>query len=266
MRAAKFIEILTPRQSAEDLDSALAKFAERYRTVIDNGYVVSVPDNPMGVAHFQVTEIISELGLPVPPGQVLLHLNTFHKKDDLDAILRAAAKLGIRNVLLITGDGSERLPKIPPESIGAEGASATSVDLLRYVDREFKGAFHRGVAFNQYEPQDHEIAKLKRKLAAGAEFAVTQPVLVWDKRIEKLREFGVPVAVGAWMSKNLDLLAECVGYPLTSGSDGPYDPAANLVGLRRAHPDFGVYLALLSFKNQLALLPQWLGAPSHADD
>ncbi|MBM4142968.1 MAG: hypothetical protein FJ225_05155 [Lentisphaerae bacterium] len=265
MRAAKFIEILTPRQSVADLDAALEKFAERYRTVVDSGYVVSVPDNPMGNLHFQVTEIVSELGLPVPPAQLLLHLNTFHTRDNLDEILRSAIDLGIRNVLLVTGDGSERLPKIAPESIGAEGESATSVDLLRYLDREYKGAFHRGVAFNQYEPQDHEIAKLKRKLAAGADFIVTQPVLAWDKRIERLREFGVPVAVGAWMSKNLDLLAECIGYPLKSESEGPWDPAAILVALRKAHPDFGVYLALLSFKSQLALLPQWLGAPAAAE-
>jgi len=262
MHSRHLIEILTPRQNVEDLDAALERFVERFQTVIDDGYVVSVPDNPMGNVHFQLTEILSELELSAPPDQILLHLNTFHKKDDFDTILEIAAGLGIHNLLLISGDGGERLPKLEPHSLGAEGESVTSVDLLRYVGDRYPGTFHCGVAFNQYEPQDHEMEKLHRKLDAGASFIITQPVIGRDDNVRALLPFGVPVALGAWMSKRLDLLADCIGYPLAK--HGPYDAVSNLLALQEEYPRFGIYLALLSFKTQLATLPQWLSARAPA--
>lgn len=262
MHSRHLIEILTPKQNVEDLDAALERFVERFQTVVDDGYVVSVPDNPMGNVHFQLTEIISELELHAEPDQVLLHLNTFHKKDEFDGILDTAAELGIRYLLLVSGDGGERLPKLEPAAIGASGESVTSVDLLDYVRERHPDVFHCGVAFNQYEPQDHEMEKLRRKLDAGASFIITQPVIGRDDDVRALLQFGIPVALGAWMSKRLDLLADCIGYPLEKR--GPYDPLANLLSLQEEYPRFGIYLALLSFKNQLAALPQWLTARAPA--
>ena len=42
----------------------------------------------------------------------------------------------------------------------------TSVELLKYVNREYPGMFSLGVAFNPYEPEDHEMEKTQRKIDA----------------------------------------------------------------------------------------------------
>jgi hypothetical protein len=67
-----------------------------------------------------------------------------------------------------------------------------------------------------------------------------------DGVVSSLRRFGLPVFIGAWMSKRVDLLLECVG--LEPRQDAQYDPAENLALLDRRYPEYGLYLALLSFK------------------
>jgi len=246
------IEVLTPKQNSEKLEEDLGKFAEKYNTVMEAGYVACITDNPMGLLSFQATDIIPELGLTVNPEQLMIHLNTFHTKEALDGILDTAAKMGAKYILAITGDGSERLPKLRPEAIGETCNSVTSVELIRYIRRRHPGVFSPGVAFNPYEPQDHELEKMHRKVDAGAEFICTQPIIGRDERVFALKPFGLPVVIDAWMSKKLHLLSECVGY--TIPEDTPYDPIANLGELRKAYPDCGLYLALVSYKNQFPLL------------
>jgi methylenetetrahydrofolate reductase (NADPH) len=243
------IEILTPRQSRQDIDVELDKFSQRYLAVLDTSYMVSIPDNPMGNLHYQSTEVISELGLPVDPDRLLVHLNTFHTRSDLDNILSASGRLGVRYMLIVSGDGGERLPRLAPASVGATVNTVTSVELLRHIHREHPGEFTCGVAFNQYEPLDHEVEKMRRKVDAGARFIITQPVIGRDDRVDALRQFGLPVAVGAWMAPNLQLFADCIGYAVPDGT--PYDPMANLRELREHYPRYGVYLALLRLKTQL---------------
>jgi methylenetetrahydrofolate reductase (NADPH) len=261
MKARDYIEVLTPKQNVEDLDGALERFVDRVQTVVHDGYVVSVPDNPMGTVHFEVLDVLGELDVEVPPRQLLVHLNTFHTKEGMDNVLRTADEKGIEQLLAVSGDGGERLPRLHPESIGFDGNAVTSVELLRYIHREYPGRFSTGVAFNQYEPAEHEIEKLSRKLEAGAQFVITQPVLANGNHVGMLRDFGIPVSVGAWMSRRIQLLSECIGYDVNAG--GQYDPVQNLTALREGYPDFGTYLALVSFKNQLPLLPSLLGR-SHA--
>lgn len=246
------IEVLTPKQNTENLEDDLAKFAEKYATVMDAGYTVCVTDNPMGNVSFQATDIIPELGLEVKPGQLSIHLNTFHTKEDLHKILDTAQGMGVRDILVVTGDGNERLAKLAPQAIGLTCNSVTSVELLAYIRKTWPGVFTLGVAFNPYEPQDHELEKLHRKIDAGAQFICTQPVLGKDERVLGLAKFGLPVFVECWMSKKLHLLSECVGYPIPE--DTPYDPLANLKSLTELYPACGMYLAMVGYKTQFPLL------------
>lgn len=249
------IEILTPKQNTADLDGDLEKFAEKFNQVMEAGYVACITDNPMGMVSFQATDIIPELGLEVKPGQLSLHLNTFHTKPDLHAILDTAAKLNIKDVLVVSGDGNERLAKLSPESIGLACNAVTAVELVGYIRKTYPGVFSLGVAFNPYEPQDHEIEKMHRKIEAGAEFICTQPVLGRDERVLGLKKFGLPVFVECWMSKKLHLLSECVGY--TIPEDTPYDPMANLKELQSTYAGYGMYLAMTGMKTQFPLLKNY---------
>ncbi|NQU38945.1 MAG: methylenetetrahydrofolate reductase [Lentisphaerae bacterium] len=251
------VELLTPKQNSKDLDGDLEKFMAKYNTIMDAGYIASITDNPMGLLSFQATEIIPELELEVKPDQLLMHLNTFHTREALDEILTAAADMGIKYLLPISGDGNERLPKLSPESIGFDGKAVTSVELLSYIHQAYPDRFVCGVAFNPYEPQDHEMAKMQRKIDAGAAFIVTQPVIGNDQCVKQLIDaVEIPVIIDAWMSKKLYLLSECVGYEIPE--DHPYDPLANLKELQASFPGSGLYLALRGMKTQLPILDEVL--------
>lgn len=247
------VELQTPKRSSEDIEKDLATFEDKYRKVVEAGWTVCITDNPMGLLSYGALETIELLGLPVHPEQLMVHLNTFHPKAELDGILEAFAAAGGRHLLVVSGDGSQRLHRLEPAEVGIECQTVTSVELLRYIDREYPGRFTCGVAFNPYEPQDAEIEKMRRKAGAGAAFIITQPVIGRDDRLDGLAPFRLPVVLDAWMSKKLHLLSECVGHEIPEGT--PYDPMENLRELRRSYPDYGLYLAILGFKTQYPLLP-----------
>jgi methylenetetrahydrofolate reductase (NADPH) len=136
--------------------------------------------------------------------------------------------------------------------------SVTSVELLKYISSEYPGAFILGVAFNPYEPEEHEFEKMEKKIKAGAAFIITQPLLGRNKVVNKLLKKypQIPVIVEAWMSKKLHLLSEAVGYEITMNCE--YDPIVNLKVLHNLYPECGVYLSLLGFKNQFDLIKETL--------
>lgn len=246
------IELLTPKQNTEKLEADLEAFTEKFNHLMDAGYVACITDNPMGIPSFQATDVITELGLTPKPGQFSLHLNTFHTLEELHKILDIAQTLAVKDILVISGDGNERMAKLQPAALGLTCNAVTSVELVAYIRKTYPGVFALGVAFNPYEPQDHEVEKLHRKIDAGAEFICTQPVLGKDERVLGLAKFGLPVFVECWMSKKLHLLSECVGY--TIPEDTPYDPMVNLKELQSVYKGFGMYLAMLGYKTQFPLL------------
>ena len=250
------IEILPPKQDTEQLDTDLNRFAEKYNKILESGYCACITDNAMGRLAFQGPEVIEEMGLPSNPEQVMIHLNTFHTKQDLDNILESCKSLGIRYLQIISGDGSERLPKLQPKDIGEDISvkSVTSVELLKYIKSSYPGIFVLGAAFNPYEPKEHEFEKLGRKFDSGATFIVTQPIIkkneVMDELLEKYPD--VPVFFEAWMSKKISLLSEAVGYEVEAGEQ--FDPVETLKTLHATYPACGIYLSLLGFKTQFGLI------------
>lgn len=248
------VELQTPKRSSEDIDKDLQTFEDKYRKVVEAGWTVCITDNPMGLLSYGAMETIELMGLPVRPEQLMVHLNTFHPVKELRQILDAFQAAGGKSLLLVSGDGSQKLHRLEPAEVGLACTTVTSVELLRYVDREYPGQFTCGVAFNPYEPQDAEVEKMKRKVDAGASFIITQPIIGRDDRLAGLEPFRLPVILDAWMSKKLHLLSECVGHEIPEGT--PYDPMENLRELRRNYPDYGLYLAILGFKTQYPLLPE----------
>ena len=249
------VEVLPPKQDSEKLEKDLEIFSNKYLRVMDSAYCACITDNAMGLLSFQGTEMIEELDLPVIPEQVMIHLNTFHTKDDLDNILNICKTKGIRYLLIITGDGSERLPKLHPSDVGATDVeSVTSVELLKYINREYPDTFVLGVAFNPYEPEEHELEKMERKIKAGATFIITQPLIERNEIVDRLLKKypKIPVIVEAWMSRKLHLLSEAVGYEIPENTE--FDPISTLKMLHKLYPGCGVYLSLLGFKTQYHLI------------
>jgi methylenetetrahydrofolate reductase (NADPH) len=248
--SAYLVEILTPKRTDPvEAKDKINLFAERFYRVLDCGLGLSVPDNPMGQPRFSLLEMIEQHGLPVEAQKTVMNLNTFHSKAELDRLLTTAAHLGVTNVLVVRGDGGPKLPKLDAKSIGGNKNVATSIDLIRYINAEYRGKFTTGCAYNQYSPMPFELNRLTEKIAAGARFVITQPVIGKDPNVDALFGYGIPVVIEAWMSKNVELLFRSVRK---SGDEKAieYDPASNLKTLQEAYPDSCIYLSMLGFKKQ----------------
>jgi methylenetetrahydrofolate reductase (NADPH) len=254
---AYLIEILTPlRSDQENVKENMGRFAGRYRRIMDSGCGVSIPDNPMGRPRYNALEAIDSCGLSIDPQRMVMNLNTFHTKDELDGVLSRASSMGVKYLLIIRGDGGPDLAKLNPQSIGGQKTIATSIDLIRYINTGYADMFVTGAAFNPYNPIDFETRRLQQKMAAGAKFIITQPIIGQDPHVDALQNLGIPIVIEAWMSKNIDLLYKSVRKQKDASSE-VYDPAQNLKVLHDAYPQNCVYLSMLSFKQDWKhLLPK----------
>ncbi|MBN2200822.1 methylenetetrahydrofolate reductase [bacterium] len=284
----QFMELIAPRQDTQDLDGDFAKFEERYRLFLEHDTVISITDNPMSHLSFMAPEMIDVLGLPVRPENAIVHLNTFHRKtdekfepgkeqneQDLDILLQHALRLGIRYLLCVSGDGSDKFPSLEPQDLGFDPRTVkrvTSVQLMEYIGGAYPGRFTCGVAFNQYEPAREEMEKLERKHQAGAGFIITQPVSMkgesdariveanrnLDAMMKYADQNGMQVILEAWMSKKLaHLMPECVGVDIRFGD---FDPWANLRDMHARYPDRKCYFSMIFGEQGLIKALEAIGA------
>ncbi len=251
------VELLSPKRTAGDQpEDLLDRFAERYRRILDAGCGVSIPDNPMGQTRLGALESIDLRGLSVDPEKVVMNLNTFHTKSELDGVLQKAAKANLKYILVVRGDGGPLLPKLDSKSIGGKLSVATSIDLIRYINKEYPDQFITGAAFNPYNPMPFELNRMKQKIDAGAKYTVTQPIIGKDENVDRLKDLSIAVVVEAWMSNNIDLLYKSVGKEKDEKAE-QFNPLENLKELHGSYPDCCVYLSMLSFKqNWQEILPR----------
>jgi methylenetetrahydrofolate reductase (NADPH) len=242
------IELLSPKRSAGDqIETHLDRFAEQYRRIIDVGCGVSIPDNPMGQPRLGALESFDLKDLSVDSDKVVMNLNTFHTKSELDGLLQKAAKANLKYILVVRGDGGPLLSRLDSKTIGGNKSVTTSIDLIRYINRQYPDQFITGAAFNPYKPMPFELNRMKQKIDAGAKYAVTQPVIGKDKNVDMLKDLNIAIVVEAWMSKNIDLLYRSVGKNKDEKAE-KYDPVENLKALHTFYPECSVYLSMLSFK------------------
>jgi homocysteine S-methyltransferase len=168
---------------------------------------VTVADNPLASAcmdNLVVAGLISRhIGCAVIPHLVGRDRNRIA----LQSYLMGAHATGIRSVLCITGDPVRMYNETNTKGV----FDVTSVGLVKLVN-EFnqgqrsgdgsKSAFAIGVALNpNVRTLSGQIDLLKRKVDAGAHFALTQPVFA-EKRIVDLRAaldaagLSIPIFIG----------------------------------------------------------------------
>jgi methylenetetrahydrofolate reductase (NADPH) len=242
------VELLTPkRANGDNVDNLLDRFAERYQRILESGYGLSIPDNPMGQPRYGALESIGRRNISVDPEKVVMNLNTFHTKEELDELLEKAVKINLKYIFVVRGDGGPLLPKLDPKSIGGKFNVATSIDLIGYIDRHYHDHFTIGAAFNPYNRMPFELNRLKQKIDAGAKYAITQPIIGRDENVDKLKDLSINFVVEAWLSDNIDLLYKSVGKEKDEKAEN-YDPLENLKRLHEFYPECCVYLSMLSFK------------------
>jgi homocysteine S-methyltransferase len=171
---------------------------------------VNIPDGPRAQTRMsaQATAVLVERDIGI---EAVLHYccrdrNLLGMMSDL----LGAAALGIRNLLLITGDP----PKMGPYPDATAVFDIDSIGLTNMVNKLNHGldlgnntigqptAFCIGVGCNPGAiNMDEEIKRFEYKVEAGAQYAITQPVFDTEqlceflKRIEHVR---VPIVAGIW--------------------------------------------------------------------
>lgn len=251
------VELLTPKRSNEEqVETLLDRFAERYQRILNAGCGLSIPDNPMGQPRFGALESIALKGLSVDPEKVVMNLNTFHTKNELDELLKKAVEANLKYIFVVRGDGGPLLPKLDAKSIGGKLSVATSIDLIGYINQKYPDHFIIGAAFNPYNPMPFELNRMKKKIEAGARYAITQPIIGKDENVDELNNLNINLVVEAWLSNNIDLLYKSVGKEKDEKAEN-YDPFENLKKLHEVYPECCVYLSMLSFKQDWkSILPR----------
>ena len=137
----------------------------------------------------------------------------------LESDLLAAALFGIDNVLCLTGDHT-KLGDHPGAKPVFDLDSVSLLHTVRELERgydiggnELVGeppVFAKGAVVSPCSDSvDAQLAKMERKIMAGAEFFQTQAVFDSERFIsfmEKAKQFGVPVQVGVIIPKNVGMV------------------------------------------------------------
>ncbi len=135
----------------------------------------------------------------------------------LQSELLGAAIMGIENVLLLTGydplwgDHAETKPVYDLDSVSLVKAAMTLTQGQDITGHALDGApnFCFGVAATPgLEPADVHLAKLKEKIAQGAQFIQTQTIYepeTLERFMESASQFNVPVIVGHIMLKSASM-------------------------------------------------------------
>ena len=171
---------------------------------------VNVPDGPR--AQFRMGALLvsvlieQRVGIEAVTHYCCRDRNLLGMQSDL----LGAAGIGLRNLLLITGDP----PKMGPYPDATAVFDIDSIGLTNMVTKLNNGldiggnpigdptAFFVGVGVNPAAIDlDHEIRRFEWKVDAGAEYAVTQPVFDVEqlKRfLKRVQHCQIPVVAGIW--------------------------------------------------------------------
>ena len=164
---------------------------------------INIADSPMArvrMGCMALARLIQDhLGI-----ETIIHLTTRDRNlMALQSELLGAHALGIRNVLALTGDPL-RVGDYPNTTGVWDVDSAGLIQILQGLNKGYDAAgssigaqasFHIGCALNLNmtdEETDHEIEKYQRKLAAGAQYIMTQPIYEIAPLIRFLQRAGTP--------------------------------------------------------------------------
>jgi len=118
-----------------------------------------------------------------------------HNRLGLQSELWGAKALGIKSVIAVTGDPSAKKEENPVEFVA-------DLNVFELIELMKKSGLHTGAVLD-FRPEinglHHEIKRLEKKIAAGCQFAVTQPV--YDEKTATAihngtKHMNIPVIMG----------------------------------------------------------------------
>jgi methionine synthase I (cobalamin-dependent)/5,10-methylenetetrahydrofolate reductase len=177
---------------------------------VQNVDAINVPDGPR--ASSRVSPLIAAMTIQQRTGiEVVLHLTCRDRNIiGMQSDLLGCAAAGINNILIITGDP----PKLGDYPFATAVFDLDAIGFTRIANRLNRGVdigghavrpptcFIIGVGADpSHLDQEREIDRFHQKVAAGAEYAITQPVFdpeVLLRFIERVRHLDVPILAGIW--------------------------------------------------------------------
>jgi homocysteine S-methyltransferase len=201
----KSIEITPPR--GVKLDTTIAKAIQCREAGID---AINIPDGPR--ASSRISPIITALQIQREAKiEAVLHFCCRDKNlIGMQADLLGCSAVGINNILFITGDP----PKLGDYPFASAVFDVDSIGMVEIQNRLNRGIDLGGKAIDPptatligvgADPNaidmDRELDRMRKKVAAGAEYVITQPVFAVEpliKFIEKISDLKIPVIAGIW--------------------------------------------------------------------
>jgi len=199
------VEILPPR--GYDPSKTIEIAARLEREGVD---CVNIPDGPRASARMSALALAFILSSKVKIEPLLHYTCRDRNLLGMQSDLLGMYAQGIKNILVITGD-PPKLGDYPDatavfdvDSIGLTNVISSLNKAVDIGGRRLPGptGFHIGVGVNPGAVNlDYEISRFERKLKAGAEFAVTQPVFdvrILENFLKRIGRCRIPILAGIW--------------------------------------------------------------------
>ncbi len=238
------IEILPPHGSDPAKEIASARLFHEHG--VD---AINIPDGPRASARMSNQALAVMLQQQVGVEAVLHYCCRDRNIISMQSDLLGAYALGIRNLILITGD--------PPKLGNYPDATAVfdvdAIGLTHLVSNLNHGldlggnpvgsqtGFLIGVGANPGNPNfDEEIKRFAYKVEAGADYCVTQPVFdpaMLDRFLNAIAGFSIPVIAGIWPLASLrqaEFMANELRVPVPAAVLDRLRHAADAEAARRA--------------------------------
>ncbi len=201
--------VVTELDPPKTLD--LEKYFTAAQALIDAGSdAITLADNSLAilrVSNLAIGAILKQRYNIMP----LLHISCRDKNlIGLQSELMGIAALGIRHILPLTGDPA-KFGDHPGSSSVYDVNSVQLMEIIRGLNKGYNFAgknikyptdFVMGCTFNPNAKNlDAQIARLERKIAAGARYVMTQPVfdqILVKQMHSRTKHLGVPILTGVW--------------------------------------------------------------------
>ena len=184
---------------------------EEARTLKIHGVdAINIPDGPLAAARMSAISMAVLIEQQAGIETVLHYACRDRNLLGMESDLLGAHAMGIRNLLLVTGDP----PRRGDYAFATGVYDVDSIGLTNVVNRLNQGvdiggealtrqtAYHIGVAANPTALNlDDEVRRFEFKVEAGAEFAITQAVFdldAFDAFTKRVAHLQVPIIAGLW--------------------------------------------------------------------
>jgi homocysteine S-methyltransferase len=188
-----------------------SKMLESVRLLKQAGIsAVNVPDGPRAQSRMGVLAVSTLIEQQVGIETVVHYCCRDRNLLGMTSDLLGAAALGLRNLLIITGDP----PKMGPYPEATAVFDIDSIGLVNMVTRLNHGldvggnpiggptSFYVGVGVNPSAVDlDYELRRFEWKVEAGAEYAITQPtfdVRQLESFLRRIEGCRIPIIAGIW--------------------------------------------------------------------